>query len=220
MFRVLIIGAVLVLLQSTKLLSENAPDLTDRKRINHLTIIDKRKLKKFKQGNEKVFEEIYDLFGSKVYGLILRYIPSKDEANDVFQDTFLKAYEHRSSFDPTYPFWPWIKQIARNSALTHIRKNCKLVHSDLDVFEKTISHDEPIDFLEKDKKDLKEILLHILGKMPIGYRTVFNLFMIDNLTHKEIAQVLDITENNSRSQLHKAKKMVQKLLNEYEEFRR
>lgn len=144
-----------------------------------------------------------------VFGIALRYTRCRDDAQDVLQETFIKAFEKRESFNPEYPIAPWLKKIAINAALQYARKNYKFILiENEEKFERA-----PEDEMTKESlSELKRRLLAVLNQLPDGYRVVFNLFVIDNLTHKEIAEYLTITESTSRSQLHKAKKMISRIL--------
>jgi RNA polymerase sigma factor (sigma-70 family) len=166
----------------------------------------------FIKGDQAAFKEIYKDYKAFVFGISLRYTRCKDDAQDVFQETFIKIYEKRESYNPKYPLPPWIRQITVNSALLYIRKNYHLLLTDNE------GHLEMTDESTFEKEDLsllKKKLLVIMNQLPEGYKVVFNLFVIDNLTHKEIAQYLNISESTSRSQLHKAKKMITKLVENY-----
>jgi RNA polymerase sigma-70 factor (ECF subfamily) len=111
--------------------------------------------------------------------------------------------------NPEMPIAPWIKTITIRTALNYIQKNYSIVLIDNELkFDKAIFEVEN----ELDKQALMDKLLKILQQLPDGYRTVFNLYTIDNLTHKEIAEYLSISEGTSKSQYFKAKKMIHELL--------
>lgn len=164
---------------------------------------------KFLKGEAAAFRELYRDYNALVFGIALRYTRCRDDAQDVLQETFIKVYENRSSFDPKYPFAPWVKRIAVNAALVYIRTNYKLV-----LVEDEMRFDQIQDrgVEKEDISEIKKRLFKVLSQLPEGYRIVFNLFVIDNLTHKEIATYLDISESTSRTQLFKAKKMISRIL--------
>lgn len=169
--------------------------------------------KSFIRGEESAFKEVFLSFKAFVFGIALRYTRCKDDAEDVFQETFIAVYEKRERYDPTYPLQPWIQKIAVNTALNYIRNRYKFkLVEDLEYFDSNISQE--LDLEVEDLSELKKKLLHFLGQLPEGYRVVFNLYAIDNLTHKEIAEYLNISEATSRSQLFKAKKMIKNLIEE------
>lgn len=166
--------------------------------------------KGFIGGDEQSFRELYRDFSAMVFGVAMRYTRCKDDAQDVLQETFIKVYEKRKSYNTTFPIAPWIKKIAVNTALMYIRTNYKsiILTNDDEQFDRMAEENIQSESIS----DLKKKLLTVLTRLPDGYRIVFNLFVIDNLTHIEIASYLNISESTSRSQLHKAKKMISEIL--------
>lgn len=163
----------------------------------------------FKKGDRKAFNTVYDSFSAAMYGVCLRYTRCADDAQDVLQEGFIKVYKHCHHYSPDKPLAAWIKTIMINTALTYIKQNYRFELHDEDTF--VDGHQEmELDF--EDPENLKRKLMQLLTQLPDGYRTVFNLFVIENLTHKEIAGYLGITENTSKTQYFKAKKMIQSLL--------
>lgn len=145
-----------------------------------------------------------------VFGIALRYLRCRDDAEDVVQESFINAFTHYDQYDPTKPFEPWLKRIAINSALMYIRKNYryKLIENEREldaVFRDTQEEEREMPLTQQD-------LVNILQELPNGYRMVFNLYAIDGLTHQEIAEYLEITESTSRTQLLKARKMIKGIL--------
>jgi len=146
-----------------------------------------------------------------MYNVCLRYTRNTDEAGDILQDAFIKIHQKCDSFNPEYELGGWIKRIVINTAINHIRQSSKIdLVEDFGTFENTESDLENFEITET--KNLKSELLNILDSIPTGYKTVFNLFVFENLTHQEIANYLNVSENTSKSQLHKAKKMISKIL--------
>ncbi len=163
----------------------------------------------FKKGEKYAFDEIYSSYASGMYGICLRYTRCEDDAQDVLQETFIKVFSNQKQYDPNSSIGAWIKTITINTALTYIRKTYKYqLHEDDAVFDELVWENEEATKVE----DMKMKLLAILNKLPDGYRAVFNLFTIDNLTHKEIAEHLGISESTSKTQYFKAKKFIQKIL--------
>lgn len=146
-----------------------------------------------------------------MYNVCLRYTRNTDEASDILQDAFIKIHQKCDMFNPEYELGGWIKRIVINTAINHIRQNNKIdLVEDFKAFEDSEETLENFEITET--VDLKTELINILSDLPIGYRTVFNLFVFENLTHKEIANHLDVSENTSKSQLFKAKQMISKIL--------
>lgn len=174
--------------------------------------MDNEKLKrKFIRGNRRAFDTIYTDFSSAMYSICLRYTKNTDEAADILQDAFLKIYEKRKSFNPEYQLASWIKRIVVNTAIDHYNKNKKMVLIEDDAYFETEFEAE---IEVQTTENLKEKLLKTLQLLPDGYRAVFNLFVLENLTHQEIADYLNISESTSKSQLSRARKMLKTLLEE------
>ena len=166
-------------------------------------------LKQFQRGDRKAFDRVYAAFSAGMYGVCLRYTRCADDAQDVLQETFIKVYKNCGQYSVDKPLAAWIKTIAINTALTYIKKTYRFqLHNDDSYFDEQ----QELVLEPEDQEQLKRQLLHVLNKLPDGYRTVFNLFVIENLTHKEIAAHLEISENTSKTQYFKAKRMIQQLL--------
>lgn len=166
-------------------------------------------LNDFRKGEKYAYDLIYKSYASGMFGICMRYSRCRDDAQDILQEAFIKVFINRKKFQTNESIGAWIKTITINSALTYIKQNYryKLVENELKLDEIHIDLSDEIDY-----GVMREKLIYILNKLPDGYRTVFNLFTIDNLTHKEIAEYLEISENTSKSQLFKAKKMIQSII--------
>jgi RNA polymerase sigma-70 factor (ECF subfamily) len=173
-------------------------------------LLSKSEYRAFLKGNRRIFAKLYREYCGLIYGIAIRYTVNTHDAQDVLQDTFLKMYEKRDTFDNRYPIGPWLRQIAVNEALMLLRKKKRLIFQN--ALELEIEKHSNIE-VELDLSEMKLKLIKLLHKLPDGYRTVFNLYVIENLTHKEICDHLGISEATSRSQLHKAKKLITKILN-------
>ena len=167
--------------------------------------MDKKKLAQdFVRGEKAAFDWIYANYAKGMFAVCLRYTKNSDEAADILQEAFIKVYEKRSLFNPELEIGPWLKRIVINQAINHFRvnKRFELVEDD-QYFE---GAEEVIEV--EDPGRMKEVLMAILQELPEGYRTVFNMYVIDNLTHQEIADYLGISVNTSKTQLLKARKMI------------
>lgn len=166
-------------------------------------------LKDFINGKKAAFDKVYAVFSPFMYGTCLRYSRCADDAQDILQETFIKVFKNRSQYDHKIPMAAWLKTITIRTALNYIRDRYRYQLKENDTyFDEAISEEEPTDLSEV----RREKLLHTLQQLPDGYRMVFNLYVIDNLTHKEIADYLSISEGTSKSQYSKAKKMLRDLL--------
>ena len=154
--------------------------------------------------------QLYTKFQAKMLGVCIRYVKNKEEAQDILQDGFIQIFNKIDTFQGKGSLEGWIRKIMVNTALQHIRKN------------KAISHHESIDGLEEKISSQEFILetiaandiLKFIHQLPMGYRTVFNLYAIEGYSHKEIAKQLNISVNTSFSQFSRAKTLLQKLIAE------
>lgn len=161
-------------------------------------------------------EELFKLYYGKMLVVCLRYISDKDTAQEVLQEGFIKIFEKLDAFDFKGSFEGWIRRIVANTAIDYIRKSKKNpILSDNDNDFVLGSENPMVEQEELDLKSLKgEIALEAIGKLSPAYRTVFNLFVIEEYTHKEIAVKLGISEGTSKSNLAKAKANLQVILTE------
>lgn len=165
----------------------------------------------FKRGNKKAFDKIYAAYSGAMYGICLRYTRCADDAQDVLQESFIKIYKNADQYSLDKPLAAWIKTIVINTALTYIKKNYRFsLQEDDTYFDDSVEMEIDVE----DQEMLKRMLMSFLNKLPDGYRTVFNLFVLENLTHKEIAEHLGISENTSKTQFFKAKKQIQQWIAE------
>ena len=166
--------------------------------------------KKFIQGDKQAFDWIYTNYSKAMYSLCLRYTKNQDEAADILQESFIKIYEKRTFFNPEYEIGPWVKRIVINEAINHFRVNKRF-----DLIEDDSYFEEVEEVIEiEDLSGVKEQLMTILNEMPEGYRTVFNMYVIDNLSHQEIAEYLGVSVNTTKTQLFKARKLIRTKLDE------
>jgi RNA polymerase sigma-70 factor, ECF subfamily len=145
-----------------------------------------------------------------MYSICLRYTNNTDEAADILQDAFIKIYEKRNLFNPDLSLGAWIKRIVINESINHYRVNKRFTFVEDDAF--FDEEEAPIEIVES--VNVKEVLLNVLNDLPEGYRTVFNMYVFDNLKHQEIADYLGVSINTSKTQLAKARKMIQRKLEE------
>lgn len=150
---------------------------------------------------------LYDRFSSKMYGVCLRYTENNEDANDVMQEGFIKVYKSLSKFRAEGSFEGWIRRIFINTSIEHYRKKVKL-YKVTEVQENTIE-DPEVDVL--DSLATKDIL-NIVNELSPGYKQVFNMHVVEGYSHKEIADLLGITEGTSKSQLARAKAVLKKII--------
>jgi len=159
------------------------------------------------EGDAQMQRLLYDQFSPKMYGVCLRYTENTEDANDVMQEGFIKVYKSLSKFRAEGSFEGWIRRIFINTSIEHYRKKVKL-YNVTEVQENTIE-DSELDAL--DSLATKDIL-NIVNKLSPGYKQVFNLHVVEGYSHKEIADLLGITEGTSKSQLARAKGVLKKMI--------
>lgn len=159
--------------------------------------------------------KLYELFARKLFAVCLRYTKDRDDAEDVLQESFVKAFQHIDLFRFECPLEAWLKRIVINTALKHIRKQ-QPWQNQTDVEE--VAHALPQS--ENTLSDLNyQQLLKMVQELPPGCQTVFNLYAIEGYTHPEIAELLDISEGTSKSQYARARGLLQQKIQNERRFR-
>ncbi|WP_066434031.1 RNA polymerase sigma factor [Chryseobacterium sp. CCH4-E10] len=165
------------------------------------------------QKEEAAWKELFEAHSRSLAYVCSRYIIDRDQVNDVLQNSFIKMFRSIDSFEyrGKGSLKAWITRIAVNEALKHIKQNADF---------KIITDENDIPDIESEEgPDLDEIseqeIMEIIRTLPDGYRTVFNLFVFEEKSHKEIAEILGIAENSSASQFHRAKAMLARKIKEY-----
>ena len=160
------------------------------------------------QGDEAAFEELFEAHRRRVYSVCLRMTSNTAEAEDLTQEAFLQLFRKISTFRGESAFSTWLHRLAVNVVLMHLRKK-GLQQVSLD--EVDTSHDEPVkrDYGDDDRRLLGSIdrigLLRAIGGLPPGYKQVFVLHDVEGYEHNEIAEIMNCSVGNSKSQLHKAR---------------
>lgn len=159
-------------------------------------------IKGCKKGNIKAQEQLYKLYSTSLFALCLKYSPNYQEAQDVLHDSFMIIFEKIDQYNYNGSFEGWIKRITINTALQRYRN--KGLFSI--VIDDNYEAEEEV-YFEDDSLGLK-FLLDIIQALPNQYRLVFNLYVLDGYSHKEIAKALDISVGTSKSNLNRAKKIL------------
>ena len=150
---------------------------------------------------------LYDRYSPVLLGICRRYVRQPEDAEDVLLEVFYKILTNIQQFKGKGSFEGWMKRIAVNESLMFLRKK-KNYSISLDVY--------PLDLKDKahsiEEKLIEEDILKLLDKLPTGYRTIFNLYVIEGFKHREIAEQLGISINTSKSQLILAKKRLSEIL--------
>lgn len=168
-------------------------------------------IKKSLKGNTHAQRVLYDAHKVKWFMICLRYAHNKTEAEDMLQEGLISVFNNLKQYDPKKAeFSAWSNKVIVNAALQYLRKWKKLnFNQPIDDFEEKLSTGETV----IETLGAKE-LTALVQNLPDGYRTVFNLYVMEGYKHREIAEILSISENTSKTQLLKAKKMLRTQLEE------
>jgi len=162
-------------------------------------------------GDRRIQEELYRRFSPKMYAVCLRYANNADDAQDLLQEGFIKVYRNLHRFRAEGSFEGWIRRVFVNTSIEHFRKKSTRLSMVTDKEENTI---EDADITALHKMAEKDII-NIIQELSPGYRTVFNLYVVEGYSHKEIGELLGISEGTSKSQLARAKGVLQKKITQY-----
>ncbi len=157
---------------------------------------------------------LYDRYSGIMFSVCLRYGRHRAEAQDMMQDGFIKVFDNISKFSFNGSFEGWIRRIMVNTCLNYFRK-ASAQREQVGIEDYQVGSMEPKAESNMGEKEL----MTIIQQLPEGYRMVFNLYAIEGYSHKEIGEVLNITESTSRSQLSKARKWIQNVLIKYNQER-
>ena len=165
-------------------------------------------------GKRNAQHQLYLKYASVMMAVCMRYTRSREEAEDILQEGFLKIFQKISTFRREGSLEGWMKRIIINHALNIFRKNRNIpFHEDISGINET-----EITGLNDESGTLEPVsadtLLSMIQSLPEGYRLVFNMYVFEEFSHKEIAETLNISENTSKTQLMKARRHLRKKLDE------
>lgn len=191
------------LLQSISTAEETVPIETDT---------EKRLVRLVKQGDGSAMKTMYATYIRYLTAVCSRYIINNEDVKDVLQDCFLKIHSGIESFEYRGPgsLKGWLTKVVVNEALKFLQRNNRFEFVEISDQE----YDIPQDDTDIDSLPSSEIF-RMIRELPDGYRTIFNLYVIENKSHKEIASLLHIKESSSASQLHRAKSLLAKKIMQY-----
>lgn len=143
-----------------------------------------------------------------MFAVCMRYMGDNSAAEDVLQDGFVTLFTKINTFSDSGSFEGWARKIFVNTALMSLRKNNALKNSE-DLEEvKNLSSDEPTQVEDLGYKEI----MKMVSSLPVGYRTVFNMYVVEGFSHNDIAEALGITSATSRSQLQRARMLLQEMI--------
>ena len=179
------------------------------------TITEKTIINECRLNNRKFQKILFESYYGKLMGVCIRYSKDEFQAKDYLQESFIKIFNKLDKYDGTGSFEAWAKTLTRNHILDQIRKNKTIYLSesqyDLSRHKFETEEEGEEDFFYSDKISQDDIIC-ALQKLTECQRTIFNLFTIDNKSHDDISKILNIKPGTSKSNLHKAKKNLKKLL--------
>ena len=164
---------------------------------------------KAKKNDRLAQKSLFEMFSGKMLSVANSYINNRDDAEDVLMNAFYKAFtklEDCKNYE-SFPFW--LRKIVVNDAISFIRTNKHILYAETEFTDAIAEQTEDLDVISQDI-DLEVIF----REMPIGYKLVFNLSVFEEKKHQEIAEILNITEGTSKSQLSKAKKWLKDYFNQ------
>ncbi|MBL7814098.1 MAG: RNA polymerase sigma factor [Saprospiraceae bacterium] len=151
--------------------------------------------------------ELFSRYAGKMMTVCLRYARHRMEAEDLLQDAFIKIFDNIQSFEGKGSFEGWIRRIVVNTALKNISKH-SFQKEGIGLDNVVETWEDPSVFSQLSEQEL----ISMISGLPNGYRICFNLYVIEGFSHREIAEMLDIEESTSRSQLVKARNMLQNMV--------
>jgi RNA polymerase sigma factor (sigma-70 family) len=160
-----------------------------------------------KKGNSLAFTQLYNCYSKDVFNSILRFIDNIAEAEDLLQESFLAAYQNLNQFDTHSNFRAWVKRIALNKTISFLRKK-KIVFNEWN--DNIDSLDEIID--ESKFAFQVQSLQKAIQQLPYSYKTIIQLYVIDDIPQEEIGQMLGLSHNTVRTQYHRAKQKILQIL--------
>ena len=174
-------------------------------------------LEQIRHGDKKAMKELYCHYSGYLYAVCSRYIACDEDVRDVLQESFIKIFSSIDKFcyKGDGSLKAWMSKIAVNESLTLLNKKEKLaiVQYESDIPDTIDDND---DDEGPDTGDIPvRAIQTMIRKLPTGYRTVFNLYVFEGKSHKEIAEMLNLKESSSASQLHRAKALLAKMIQEY-----
>ncbi|HMV13747.1 MAG: RNA polymerase sigma factor [Chitinophagales bacterium] len=161
-----------------------------------------------KRNNREAQYKLYSLLSSKMFAVCIRYAKNKEAAEDLLQEGFVKVFTNIDKFRADGSFEGWVRRIMVNTAIEQYRKNTKM-------YPVVSADDIKIDIPETETSDNLEVedLMKMINSLSHGYKTIFNLYVIEGFSHKEIADMLNISEGTSKSQLARARYLLMEMVN-------
>tara|TARA_R100000353_G_scaffold175699_1_gene146780 strand:+ start:951 stop:1478 length:528 start_codon:yes stop_codon:yes gene_type:complete len=159
------------------------------------------------KGDRRAQHDLYELFAPKMLSVCRQYLKNTEQAEDVMLTGFMKVFKYLHTYTAQGSFEGWIRRIMVNESISQLRKEKKLGFTAETEIENSLDH---VAYIET-ALEVEEIQ-KMIDALPDGYKTVFVLYAVEGYKHSEIAELLEISESTSKSQLFKARKMLQSKL--------
>ncbi|MBT3468312.1 MAG: sigma-70 family RNA polymerase sigma factor [Opitutae bacterium] len=200
----------------------NAEILPNRKPLN-ADSTDSQLIELVNEGHTNAFSALVLRYRDRVFSVVYNMTSNREDANDVTQDVFVKAFQNIHRFQQKSTFFTWLYRIAVNTTISFIKKNRNRQFFSLENFEEEGISGKLAEILSSRKHSRRELMLHelqeklneALQKLSVKHRTTVVLFEIEGLSHKDIGEILNCSEGTVRSRLHYAKNELQNYMKEY-----
>lgn len=166
------------------------------------------------EGNRRMQEELYRRFSPRMYAVCLRYAGNSEEAEDILQEGFIKVFKKLNTFRSEGSFEGWVRRIFVNTAIEHFRRK-RYLQPVTEKEENTMEGN----YLSVLDNLAERDIMELVQQLSPGYRTVFNMYVVEGYSHKEIGDMLGISEGTSKSQLSRAKVILQDMVRKFLEQR-
>ncbi len=163
-----------------------------------------------KQGSSIAFDSLYKKYAGRMKGVAFRYVNDSFIAEDIIQEAFVKVFVKIKAYEHTGSFEAWLRRMVVNASINYYH-SLKKQKENMAEFAFSPENDHSSGFYDEAKYSMEELMAAV-NQLPEGYKMVFNLYAIDQYSHKEIAEALKITEGTSKSQLFKARDFLKKIL--------
>lgn len=183
-------------------------------------MLDPKIFEQCRQNNGKAQRALYDYYRAVLMGICRRYTRTKDDAQDILQESFIKIFNKLHQVDDVTKVDGWVKSVVVRTAIDHYHKSKRIEMSAITTDDHKV-HDTDYELILENLTD--QFLIEAINGLPEGCRMVFNLFEVEGYTHAEIAEMLGVGEGTSRSQLYHAKSLLKQKLSSigvkrYEKF--
>lgn len=177
--------------------------------INQVLFTHKDLVEKSKLGDRKTQYKLYSLYVNAMFNVSIRIVKSKEDAEDILQESFVDAFKNLESFRYESTFGSWLKRIVINKSINHLKLK-RIPLTTLDDYENFIIPQE--EEIKEENLDVSSIK-RAIKQLPMGYQTIINLYLIEGYDHVEIGEILGISTSTSKSQYHRAKKKLIAIMN-------